>query len=134
MVLTKQQIIESNDLVTKTIPVPQWGGVVIVREAMSRDREEYDRSLVDTQMVNDKPTVVTNYDNAKARLVVKCLVDEQGNRLFSDAEAEVLGRKNANVIERLFNEITTLSKMGWQAIKDAEKNFGGTPDGSSSSV
>jgi hypothetical protein len=132
-VLTRKQIDEANDLVTRRIPVPEWGGDVIIRSAMSADQVAYEHSLVATRIVDDKPQVVSDFTNEQARLVVRCLVDEAGNRLYADEDAPVLGKKNAAVIERLFNAIKDLSKMSAGSVAAAEKNSAATPAAASRS-
>jgi hypothetical protein len=60
-------------------------------------------------MVDSKAEVVTDYSNAKARLVVKCVLNEDGSRMSADGDADWLGRKSALVIGRIFDEIEKLA-------------------------
>ncbi len=119
--LTKEQIL-ATDLKEEVVPVPEWGGEVRVRACMACERDEYESSLVTTKVVDDKTETQENFKNAKARLVVKCVLDADGKRMFTDADADALGGKLAGVIDRLFQKIQDLSGMSRKAQKVAEKN------------
>ena len=43
-----------------------------------------------------------NLDNVRARFAVLTLVDDKGARLFTDADAKVLGEKSAAALDRVF--------------------------------
>ena len=126
-VLTRQQVDDAKDLVTKTVPVPEWGGDVVLRSAASADLVAYEHSLVATRVVDGKPEIVSDYRNEEARLVVRCLVDAAGVRLYSDDEADALGKKNSAVIKRLFNIVRAMSGMAGGAVADAAKNSVAAP-------
>ena len=49
--------------------------------------------------------------NLRAKLVGYCTVDEQGHRVFSDADVVALGEARADVIDRLFGVAQRLSGM-----------------------
>ena len=110
--LTKDSILAVQDFTTKTVDVPEWGGSVLLRGLSSRDKDKFETELAETQDLN----------NLRARLVVLSLVDENGERMFSDDEADSLGQKNALVIGRLFDEVRELSGMSDEALGIAEGN------------
>jgi hypothetical protein len=134
--LSKDQILEADDLKTEVVKVPEWGGEVRVRGAMAFEMDAYEQSLFATKGVGtDKPEVIANADNSKARLVVKCVVDLEGERLFKDEEAAKLGKKSSSAINRLFQKIQHLSGRTKAARDELEKNSEpGQPEGSSSSL
>lgn len=49
--------------------------------------------------------------NLRAKMVAYCVIDEQGNRVFSDADVAALGDTRADVIDRLFGVAQRLSGM-----------------------
>ena len=128
-VLSRKQIEAATDTQSVHIVVPEWGGEVILRPPSSLALEDYDRSLVRSQWNGEKMEVIENRGNAKARLVVKCLVDEDGKRLFGDEDAEALGNKSAAVVNRLFIEIQKLCGRGPAGEALARQSF---PEGQSS--
>lgn len=133
--LTKEQILQADDIKTETVPVPEWGGEVRVRGAMAFEMDAYERSLYMTKTdEKDKVAVVENMDNAKARLVVKCVVGEDGERLFKDEDASALGKKSTSAVNRIFQRIQHLSGRTKEARAALEKNSapGQSADSSSS--
>lgn len=129
-ILTRDEILSIDDVKTETVDVPEWGGEVIVRNVGGRDRDRWEASL--TQQRGNQ--TVQNLDNMRAKLVVKAVVDEDGNRVFSDQDANALGGKSSAAIVRVFNVAARLSGIGDDAIEDALGNSDAVPsDGSISS-
>lgn len=112
MVLTKDQILGAVDFNFVEIEVPEWGGTVRIRGLSAAERDQFEARL----------GVSNDLTNMRARLVVSCLVDDDGNRIFKDSEARELGNKNAAVMTRLFDEVRNLSGMSDEALGIAEKN------------
>lgn len=130
--LNRDQILKVEDTQYETVSAPEWGGKVRVRGALAIERDEYEQSLNSTKIDDDgKVTIAGNYSNAKARFVVKCVVDEKGNRIFKDEDAETLGKKSSAVINRVFQRIAKLSGMDRKSNESLAKNSGAGQDGSS---
>lgn len=122
MLLTKDQIQAVEDLPAEVVPVPEWGGDVRVRAATALEMDNYDRSLVQTVIEDGAPRVHQNYENSRARLVVICVIDEQGNRLFDDRDAKWLGKKSTKAIDAIFERIMHLSGRGPKEKKEMKGN------------
>ena len=61
------------------------------------------------------------------------IVDDQGNRIFSNAEIDALGKKSSIALDRVFDVAQELNGIGSDTIKDLEKNSGAIqPDNLSS--
>lgn len=97
MALNRDQILEHSDLVTQVVSVPEWGGDVIVSTMTGEARDAWEQSLV----ISEGGKSRTNMENIRARLVVSTVVDENGNRLFTDKDVSVLGRKSGAALERV---------------------------------
>lgn len=121
-VLTRDEILAAQDIKQETVPAREWGGDVIVRSCTALEQDAYQESMFRPELVGKKTEVKSNYRNSKARLVVKCVIGEDGKRLFSDDDAEALGQKNAATILRIFRVIQRLSGMDDEAEKVLEKN------------
>jgi hypothetical protein len=132
--LTSTQILEADDTKIEPVDVPEWGGEVLVRGLSGLDRDAYEASI---QQIRPKPDgskeIVFVRDNARARLLVKCLVDDQGNRLFKDSDAPALGKKNGAIIDKLYDVAAELSGMGDANEAEIEGNSDAAPSGDSSS-
>jgi hypothetical protein len=97
MALNRDQILEASDLKTVVVSVPEWGGDVIVATMTGEARDAWEQSLV----VQEGGKSRTNLDNIRARLVMSTVVDEGGNRLFSEKDLALLGRKSSAALERV---------------------------------
>ena len=125
--LTRDQILLIETLKTEPLEIPEWNGSIVVREATAIERDEYEESLVRPHLVGKKTELKTDFRNSKARLVVKCVIDDKGDRVFGDKDAEALGGKSAAVIDRIFQVVRRLSGMALKSEEELEKNFEGGP-------
>lgn len=114
-VLNKESILAVQDLQTKEVPVPAWGGSVRLRGLSAGERESLEQEILDK---NGK--VVTK--NLRAKLIVRCAVDEDGNRLFTDADIEELNKKSSAAIDLLFLESQKLNGMSDKDVEDLAGN------------
>lgn len=63
-----------------------------------------------------------NPKHARARLVVRCLVDDKGKRLFTDDEVAAVGSLSASSMQKLFNACRKLNAITDDDVKELEKN------------
>ncbi len=113
--ITAAQLAAAKDFEIEAVEVPEWGGWVNIRSLSARERDLFEESIGAEE---GKQNLV----NLRARLVVLCLCDEDGGRIFQDGQAEELGAKNAQVISRLFDLARKLSGMTDADVKELEKN------------
>lgn len=118
--LSKDTILAAEDLATEDVPVPEWGGTVRVRGMSGGERDAYEASQVAMRQSGKSPEL--RLSNFRAKLLVRCIVDEEGKRVFADGEAAELGRKSGAVVDRLFDVARRLSGMTEAAVKEAEGN------------
>lgn len=115
MLLTKQQILECKDIEYVDLDIPAWGGVVRVSTISGKARDRFETSLL-----NSKNKVTT--DNIRAKLVASCLVDAEGKLLFSEADIEKLGNKNAKILDQIFAVAQKLNGIGNAEVEELAKN------------
>jgi hypothetical protein len=127
--LTREQILAADDLKRETIPVPEWGGDVIVKSLTGAERDAFEDSVVKQRGKSRE----LNLRNARARLVSLSLIDEAGNRLFTDADVELLGKKSAAALDRVFSAAQRLSGLTENDIDELAKNSGSGQSDSSTS-
>lgn len=127
--LTADAIRAVDDLVFETVPVPEWGGDVIVRGLTAKEKDAYDREIV----VVDKQgnAKLGRLENLRALLLVRCLVDDEHNRLYRDIDAKMLGEKSSKVIGDLYTVAARLSGMREE---EAEEEAGDLDDGQGDST
>ncbi len=114
--LTRDQILQCDDLPRERVSVPEWGGEVLVRTMTGADRDAFEASLVG----RDGPKE-SRLDNVRARLVALALCGEDGERLFDDADVAALGAKSARALDRVFAVAQRLNGIGAEQV-DAAKN------------
>lgn len=109
----------SNALPTERVEVPELGEgqYVIVRGMSGAQRDSWERSLV----VGRGKRRDVNTENIRARLAVRCLVDDKGERLFTDAEASVVGGLRVDVLQRIFEAAQRLSGVSDDDVDELKK-------------
>lgn len=125
----RDRILAAPDLKREAVYVPQWGFNVYVRTLTGAELDAWQASLVNFD--GKRPRL--QMANQRARLVVKCVVDEAGNRLFKDDEADALGRKSAAAIQVLFDAAQRLNALSDDLVEEMEKNSTSEPTDDSGS-
>lgn len=119
MTLTKDQILEANDLKNESVDVPEWGGSVLVRTMTGADRDSFEASMVS---IGSDGIRKPEMSNMRSKLVALTVVDDAGNRIFDAIDVPMLARKSAAAIERVFDVAQRLNGLGAKAEDAAEKN------------
>lgn len=96
--LTAAEILASNDLETADLEVPEWGGTVRFRVMRASEAIKFQETL-------NSPAK----KNAWVKLLALCAVDADGNRLFTDAQMDVLKEKSTAVFLRMQKFLLTLN-------------------------
>src|SRR3954452_15741175 len=86
--------------------VPELGGAIYVRGMGGTERDAFEEGL---RIKKGRRTGQSDLTNFRARLAVRCIVNEQGDRILANAAADVLGRLPAGVLDRILAKITELS-------------------------
>jgi hypothetical protein len=118
MVLGREQILTVVDITRELVEVPEWGGEVYVTAMSGMERDAWEASLFS----NKDGESTQNLENMRARLCAITIVDESGNRLFTDKEAKELGKKSAKALDRVFKVAQRLNGIGAESVDVAEKN------------
>ena len=126
--LKKEEIVSAQDLPIEEVSIPEWKGVCLVRGLNSGDRDKYMDSHVKIEAGAKGKDPKVTIANSEALLVAKCLVDEQGNRLFKDSDAPLLAKKSGGAIHKLVVVIERLSGLG----KDSDVENFESPQGEGS--
>ncbi|HEY9375169.1 hypothetical protein [Streptomyces sp.] len=123
MALSRDAILGVNDLQVEKVFVPEWGDEVIIRGLTGEELDAYQGSRRQIRNAGTaQAEVVFIQDNARAGLLVKCIVDENGDRIFTDQDTGLLGMKNGRVLDRLYDVATRLSGMSDEEAEELEGN------------
>lgn len=119
--LTRDAILQIDDLPSRDVDVPEWGGTVRVRALTGAERDAFEQSIVEQRGKSTK----MNLTNLRAKLVALSVVDEEGKRLFTDSDAKLLGQKSALALNRVFEVSQQLSGLTPSDVEELTKNSGG---------
>lgn len=92
-VLDKAAILAVSDTKLDKVHVPEWNGDVYIKTLSGTERDTFEDAYSQEKM-----------KNFRARFLTLTLCDKSGERLFTDAEVDTLGKKSATVISRLFEK------------------------------
>lgn len=117
--LSKTDILGTNDLPTQDVSVPEWGGEVRIRGLTGAERDAFEAAIAQRKGKD----VRMNLQNVRARLVAMSAVDEEGKRLFTDEDVTALGAKSAVALERVFTAAMQLSGLTPSDVEDLAENL-----------
>ena len=112
IMLTRDQILKIDDIKTEEVNIPEWGDSVKVRGLTGTERDAWEESILEQKGKNTK----VKLKNARAKLVSLSVVDEEGNRIFSDGDVEALGKKSAAALDRIY-------EVAWKPYADNQLTF-----------
>lgn len=104
--LTKEQILQCDDIQLELVSVPEWGGDVYVKSITGAQRDWLEMSTYEEKKGKDKNI---NMQNFRAKLVSISVCDENKEPLFDDKDIAILTNKNAAALQRVFEVAQRLS-------------------------
>lgn len=119
MTLLSREAILKAKLKTKTVPVPEWGGDVKIREMTAAEMQAQGMEFIGP---NGQPDVRRAKD-VYARLVVKCVINEAGEPIFTEADVPELSKKGGSALKLLGDEIQALSGAKGDSLEAWLENY-----------
>jgi len=101
---------------TATVKVAGIDGLVSLRGLTAGERDSWE------QYVYSERDIKKGVKNIRASLVVRCITDEAGVRLFTDSEIAEVGAMPASAIDKLYEHCQRLSGLGAKDAEELEKN------------
>jgi hypothetical protein len=117
-ILSRDQIQNASDVQRERVPVPEWGGDVLVQGLSAKDRDDYEATILRMNGTDAK----VNLANARVKLVVRTVIDEAGNKIFSAEDVNWLAQKSAAAIERVYAVASRLSGISKSDLDELTKN------------
>jgi hypothetical protein len=127
--LCRDTILSAADLPSEDLHVREWNGFVRVRTLSGAERDAFEAASVQSRGRNRE----INLANLRARLAVLCIVDAEGQRVFTDADAAALGRKSAKALAEVYNVAARLNGLSAEDVEELAKNSASAPAGASAS-
>lgn len=119
----RKRLIGANDVKVQPIEVPEWGGTYYVRVLSGKDRESFEEALSAEQRMK----------NFRLRFLVLSLCDEDGVRVLTDADIDLLGERNSVVLNRVFEQAWTINAFTKEAVDALGEGSPAAQSGGSSS-
>lgn len=109
MSLGKDDILGAQDRPTERVHVPEWNGEVLVRTLSGSERDAFE-------------VVAQKGKDVRASLCAACIVDESGERIFSNDDVKALGAKSSVALDRIFWVALRLNKVSESDVEELEGN------------
>lgn len=117
MALSRSQILSKKEnLPRQEVNIPEWEGSVWVRSLTVGERDSIDGEFNAARVKGKTP------DNLRARMLIKGCCDESGKALFTEADIAEVNGLPATILEKIFDAILKINRIGAGAVEDAEKN------------
>ena len=102
--LTREDILQADDLKRIEVKVPEWNGSVYVRQLNGEDGVAMVEAMRDSEgnIVASRMIPVT---------VAFTACDEEGNLLFAINDVEAIGKKSARALKRIFEVSNALNSI-----------------------
>jgi hypothetical protein len=124
-ILTREQILGSDDIETEQVEIEKWEGAVIVRELTAGERNR-----IGVQAQKSGGTIPDDFFPTIAAWV---MIGKDGQALFKKSDVDALGKKSWAAIEAVVSVALRLSGMTEESADELGKDSMETPSVSSSS-
>ena len=121
--LGREDILNADDRDVEIVEVPEWGGKVRVATITAEKRDKFESSMFKIRNFGTKNQKAEySQENLRARLVAYTVVDEDGNRIFSENDIKKLGEKSAKALDRVFEVAQELNGISDEDVEEMTKN------------
>lgn len=117
-ILSREELLKRRPRRTKAVDVPELGGQVLLRALTEGERSRFEMTFLSKKGTPRADLI----EQARARLIVESVVDEQGNLLFSVDDVDAIYQLEASVTARLYDEARKLSGFEENDIESLVKN------------
>lgn len=121
--LTKEQIIAAQDRQFREVDVPEWGGKIRLASF------DADQALHHSELLR-KRSEGKEVPNPISAMLAASIVDEKGNRLFTEKDMAELGKKSPTVLSRLVDAVRELNAKEEVDVGNPQANPEGSPSAS----
>lgn len=113
--LTRDQILKQTKSKMKEINVPEWGGSVFIKVMSVGERDRYENEWQHARGHG-------GYQNFSTKFLIRCICEEDGTLLFTDADIEKLKNLPADAMRHLWDEAMSLNKLKSEDVEELAKN------------
>lgn len=116
-ILNKDDILKANDRKLTEVDVPEWGGSVFLGKMALNDLLVFWGTNYNEDGKAKKKDLDVMLD-----MLLKSLMNANGERLFEDDDRHILASKDSEVLTRLFKKCSSAVYLDPIAHKDLKKN------------
>ena len=124
--LSKDDIFKADDLPTKDMDIPEWGGTLTVRTLTGAERDLFESAFVNQDKIDIR--------GIKARLIQLTVMNGDGQPMFTKAYLQKINSKSASVIDRIFQVSQRLSGLTKEDVEELVGNSETAPTDASGST
>lgn len=118
--LSKDQIINAQDIFDEEVFVPEWNGYVTITTMPAGERDEWESTMVTKK---EDGTVEGNLANWRANLLSRTMINKKRRLLFPNPQDILaLAKKSGKVIDRLYDIAAKLNGIGEKDVVAMTKN------------
>lgn len=121
--LSKEEILAQKKLKLELVSVPEWNGGVYLRVMTGAEFSSFEAS----NFRKDGDEYVINHEGMMGRLLVRCLCDEEGKRLFSDDDGDEIEQLTGYIVDGLAEKARKLNRLDAVSLEELQKNSEGSP-------
>lgn len=123
MQLTREGVKTAADLKRERLDVPEWGGYLFVRTMTASEKERWENKQFRTKGKD----VEMNMKNLTTSLAIETCVDENGMKLFTADDVDMLNGKSCVALHRIFEKAMDMNRIAKQDVDELVKNSETTP-------
>ena len=121
MSLTREQILQADDIKIEKVNIPEWpDDCIYVKGLTGKEKDAWEISQMEFVEGKTKPTII--YDNMRAKLCARTICDEKGKLLFKESDIEALGDKSGSALSTIFDIAQRLSGITKDDVEKLVKN------------
>jgi hypothetical protein len=116
--LTRDAILQVNDIETEKVPTPEWGkdSFVWIKCLTGSERDWFEGRFSEL-------TGSGKFVDFRAKYCSLIICDKNGENLFSEQDIQSLGKKNAKTLDRIFDQGMVLSGINKDGLDNADDFF-----------
>ena len=123
--LTREGLLAKEELEIKKVDLGN-GDYVFVRQMTGRERDSFERTLVEIGEVKDdgtKPEVISRNEDFRAKLAAHTVCDDKGNLILQPGDYETLSQNiSAKRLEKIITVAQRLNKITDEDKENLVKN------------
>ena len=116
--LSRAEIQDVQDIQERKVEIPDWKGFIFCRTPNGFERDQFETDVLNMRS-NEEP------QNIRGLCMARFAYDSKGRRVFTDDDADWLGRKSSRALNIFFEVYQELGGITEEELKDLEKRLEG---------